>query len=104
MCGGWNGLGLASLGAAASSLNLIAGNLIAGLAGLVLLIFLCKIIFSFDAFKADLNHPVFSSIIPTFTMGLMIVSTFIAKLDYTTGKALWVVAIALHIALLLRLL
>lgn len=98
------GLGLASLGSVTGNFNSIIGNILGGIAALVLLLFLGKIIFNFSAFKQDLKHPVFSSIVPTFSMGLMIIATFLGKLNYTTGRALWLAAIIIHSLLLISFL
>jgi len=98
------GLGLASLGSVTGNFSPLLGNILGVLASLVLLLFLSKIIMNFYAFKQDLKHPVFSSIIPTFSMGLMIVATFLAKLNYSAGRYLWIAAVVLHALLLISFL
>jgi tellurite resistance protein TehA-like permease len=82
----------------------LAGNTLAITASLLLLLFLCKVIFHLSAFKEDLKHPVFSSILPTFSMALMIVSTFLAKGNYDAGRTVWFIAIGLHVALMINFL
>ena len=98
------GLGLASLGSVTGNFNSIIGNILGALATLVLLLFLGKIILNFSAFRQDLKHPVFSSIVPTFSMGLMIVATYLAKLNYSAGRSLWLAAIVIHALLLISFL
>lgn len=90
------GLGFAGLGSVTGLFMPTAGLLFSSLACIVLFLFSLKIIFNFKAFSNDLKHPVFSSIIPTFTMGLMIVSNFISKGNFVVGKYIWLSAIVLH--------
>jgi len=97
-------LGTACLGAALNSFSPLCGNILVSIAAFILILFFSKVIFSFDSFKNDLKHPVFCSILPTSTMALMIVSSFLAKVNYDAGKVLWFTAIALHVVLMISFL
>lgn len=98
------GLGLASLGSATMSFSIFAGNILGILAALVLMIYLSKVIADFSAFTQDLKHPVFSSILPTFSMALMILATFVGRIDLMMGTILWVSAVVIHLLLLISFL
>ncbi len=90
------GLGLACLGSASINFNVLWGNILGGLAALVLIIFLLKIVMSFSTFRDDLKHPVNSSIVPTFSMGMMIIATYMGRINLMIGHVMWLVAIVLH--------
>jgi len=97
-------LGVASLGAVTTGMNPVIGNSLVLVASLLLLLFLSKVLLHVSSFIEDLKHPVFGSMLPTFSMGAMIVASFLGKLNYQAGKALWLAAIGLHIALLIHFL
>ena len=98
------GLGLACLGSVTLNFNILLGNILGGLAALVLGIYLSKIVMNFSAFKQDLKHPVFSSIVPTFSMGMMIIATYLGRINYEVGRIVWLVAVVLHGLLLISFL
>lgn len=98
------GLSLASLGSITLNFNILLGNILGGLAALVLSLYLLKIIVNFSAFKQDLRHPVFSSIVPTFSMGMMIIATYLGRINYEIGSIVWLVAVVFHGLLLINFL
>lgn len=51
--------------------------------------------------QQDLKHPVVGSVLPTFTMALMIVTQWIAGFNEYVAVGLWYIAIALHLILLM---
>ncbi|MHA1989225.1 MAG: TDT family transporter, partial [Promethearchaeota archaeon] len=95
------GLGLACLGSVILNYNFMLGNILGVLAALVLGIYLLKIVMNFSAFMQDLKHPLFSSIVPTFSMGMMIIATYLGRINYETGRIIWLVAVVLHGLLLI---
>lgn len=81
----------------AGGLLQIAGAVTA--AGLLLMLAV-RGVFHFDTIAADLRHPVAGSIVPTFAMCLMVISRSMAYLSVAAGVALWLAAVALHLAVL----
>lgn len=63
---------------------------------LVIVIFI-KDCLHFDQLKNELSHPTLGSFIPTLDMTLMALAGFIANYYLTLGRALWLIAIAVHI-------
>ena len=98
------GLGLTSLGSVTFNFNAFWGDILGILGGLVLIIYLSKIVINFSSFRQDLKHPVFSSIVPTFSMGMMIIATYLGRINYATGRIVWLVAVVLHGFLLISFL
>ena len=101
------GLGLACLGSCTAGFSQALGipdlaiwaYTLAILAVIPLALYLLKIFLNFPAFKEDLKHPVFTCIVPAFSMALMILSHFLGLLDITSGIVLWFVAIGVHLVL-----
>ncbi|MBT1445748.1 TDT family transporter [Shewanella sp. JM162201] len=48
----------------------------------------------------ELSHPVLGSVLPTFAMGLMVVSSCLGQYAPMAGKLLWLLAVAIHLGFL----
>ena len=70
------------------------------LAGIMLAMIASKFLINPKSLWADLQHPVVGSVVPTFAMGLMIVSNTLGKLSASLGDGLWLFAISLHLCFL----
>lgn len=100
-------LGIGSLGIILDA-QLGAGGVIQFVTAAIAAILLGTLAAKFISMPAtlwnDLRHPVVGSVAPTFAMGTMIVSNALAKLIPVAGYALWLLAIALHVAFLVTFL
>ncbi|GIU08735.1 MULTISPECIES: TDT family transporter [unclassified Shewanella] len=77
------------------------GQLIgASIAAVLLLMLVAKFVLHPRVLIEELTHPVVGSVIPTFAMGLMVVSAALGQFNHAVGVALWLVAIAIHIVFL----
>jgi len=56
------------------------GNIFCYTGLLMILVFLLKIVFTFNDTMAALRNPIIASVAPTFTMALMVVSIFLDRL------------------------
>lgn len=74
-----------------------AGALIGGV---MLLLIAAKFTLSPKGLWQDLQHPVVGSVVPTFAMGLMIVSNSLGDVSPVMGDALWLAAVAAHVVFL----
>ena len=100
-------LGIASLGwswESGASLNGIGQLIGAIIASILLLILAMKFLFHRHLLAADLSHPVVGSVVPTFAMATMVVSNELGHWSSWAGDALWLFAVALHIAFLISFL
>ena len=96
-------LGIASLGLGlenALPLHSFGQGLGAIVASCLLLCVTCKFILHPHLIWQELRHPVLGSILPTFAMGLMLVSKSLGMLHEGAGVALWLFAVALHLGLM----
>lgn len=97
-------LAIASLGWTwenmAQSLN-GAGQLTGAIiASVLLLLLIGKFMLHPTILKDELSHPVIGSVIPTFAMGLMVVSKSLGDYIPQAGLTLWLVAIGIHVIFL----
>ena len=72
----------------------------ASIAAVMLLMLVAKFVLHPRVLIEELTHPVVGSVIPTFAMGLMVVSAALGKFNHAIGVALWLTAIAIHIGFL----
>ena len=97
-------LAIASLGWAWENLGIFDGlaqAFGAVLGAFLLFLIALKFITNPKSLWSDLQHPVVGSVVPTFAMGLMIVSHSLGQLDSFAGDALWLFALVLHFGFLI---
>ena len=93
-------LALAATGNLVLSYGEVYRNIFGILASIILIFILGKLIIDFKDVLENLKNPVMSSIAPTFTMGIMILSTYINKLSSSVALSIWVIGLVLHIILI----
>lgn len=97
-------LGIAGLGLGlenALPLHSLGQSIGAVLAFFMLLCIACKFIAHPALLLQELSHPVLGSIMPTFTMSLMLVAKTLGTWHAAAGEMLWLTAVALHLILML---
>jgi exfoliative toxin A/B len=95
-------LAVASLGNLLLSPFGEVARLICGIiSALLLCMFLLKIIFDFKNVNEDLKNPVFLSVLPTSTMAVMVLCTYLKSHFNILALGLWYIALAVHIFIML---
>lgn len=94
-------LGLAALGNLIQSYGDVYRNLSGGISAFILILILAKIIMYPNEFKKGLNNPVVGSVIPTLSMGIVILSTYIKPYFYLLAYTVWIVGLLLHVVLII---
>ncbi|WP_299568719.1 TDT family transporter [uncultured Shewanella sp.] len=100
-------LGIASLGWSWESLADINGYgqwVSAIIASILLLVLAVKFLIHTHTLRDDLAHPVVGSVVPTFAMATMIVSSSLWHFSAFAGDALWLIGLGLHIVFLVSFL
>ncbi len=69
--------------------------------GIMLLMIASKFVLNPKSLWEDLQHPVVGSVVPTFAMGLMVVSNSFLFISQSLADGLWLFAISLHVIFLL---
>ena len=94
-------LALLSLGNLLNDINPIL-KIACGLAGSIFLaLIVLKLILYPDDIKSDFGNPVIASSSGTFSMSLMILSTYLVGFMPSIGYGIWILGIALHILLII---
>lgn len=97
-------LAIASLGWTWDSVADFNGNAQlfgAAIASIMLILIAIKFVLNPKSLWSDLKHPVIGGVVPTFAMGLMVVSHSLWQVFPFAGDALWLFALTMHIGFLL---
>ena len=94
-------LALLSLGNLLNDIHPGLKIIFGGLGCIFLALIMLKAIFYFDAVRQDFQNPVIVSSSGTFSMSLMILSTYLIPYTASIAYALWIIGIALHIMLMI---
>ncbi len=94
-------LGLAALGNLLQSYSEGIRYVCGIAAGLLLILILLKLILFPAAIKEDMKNPIMASVSGTFSMALMLLSTYVKPLIGPAAYYIWLFAIALHVVLII---
>ncbi len=96
------GLGFCALGNLIGSYSMTLRYAAGAAGGLILLIVAVKIIMDFSGFRDSMGNYVTASVFPTFSMGLMVFSTYLVTYSPEVGLFLWAFGLSLHVILILH--
>lgn len=94
-------LGAAALGNLLQSYSEGIRSVCGVVAGVLLILILLKLICFPGAIKEDMKNPIMASVSGTFSMALMILSTYVKPLIGPAAYYIWLFAIALHVVLII---
>ncbi len=89
-------LGILALGNLIQSWGEIFRNVLGIIGVVLLLIFIAKLIVYPKIVKEELNNPVVASVFPTFTMAIMVLSTYIKPISSVLANGMWLFGVLLH--------
>ncbi|MSS43329.1 TDT family transporter [Anaerosalibacter bizertensis] len=93
-------LALAATGNLVLSYGNIYRNIFGILSAIILILMLLKIIIYPKEVRESLDNPVVYSVFPTFSMGIMLLSTYIKDFSYSLAFIMWIIGLILHIILI----
>ncbi len=94
-------LSLAALGNLVQSYGETYRTILGGLSFVIFIIATIKFVCDFSGLKKDLSTPVGASIFPTYTMGAMLLATYVKPYHQGAAFGFWTAAITLHIILII---
>lgn len=74
-------------------------NILGAISGVLFLITTVKFIINFDDLKNELNTPIGASVFPTYSMGIIILATYIKPYHHALAYVVWMIGITLHVIL-----
>ena len=94
-------LGLAAAGNLVQSYGEIYRNIFGTISATLLILMVVKILTDQDGFKENLDNPVVASVFPTFSMGIMLLSTYLKSFAPSFAFRLWLIGVFLHLILII---
>lgn len=93
-------LALGATGNLLKSYGSIYRNFSGILSAIILFLLIGKITTNFNSVKEDLKNPVIASVFPTFSMGVMIMATYIKSFLPIVAYGVWVAGLIIHLLLI----
>ncbi|MBS4007955.1 MAG: TDT family transporter [Clostridium sp.] len=94
-------LGLAVLGNLLQTHGEVFRTILGTTAGIMLVLFIAKILIFPQQTKKDLDNPLIASVFPTFSMAVMLLSTYLKPESPALAAAVWFSGLALHLLLII---
>ncbi|MGI6225018.1 MAG: TDT family transporter [Peptococcales bacterium] len=94
-------LGLTALGNLLMSYSEILRNILGIVAGILLILFVLKFVFYPQQIKKELDNVLIASVIPTFPMALMLLSTYLISDFPTFAFIIWISGLVIHLLLII---
>jgi exfoliative toxin A/B len=94
-------LALAVGGNLLAPFNPIYRNIFGLLSGVCFILITTMIIMNFNKIKEALTHPVLSSVMPTYSMGIIVLSTYIIPFSKSVAFSFWILGLVLHFIMLI---
>ncbi len=94
-------LALAVGGNLLTPFNPIYKNIFGVLSAICFVLFTSSVMINFSRIKEAFNHPVLSSVMPTYSMGIIVLSTYIIPINKSVAFGFWVLGLLMHMVLLL---
>lgn len=94
-------LALAVGGNLLAPFNPIYKNIFGLLSAICFVVLTASLLINFSRIKESFNHPVLSSVMPTYSMGIIVISTYIIPFSKSIAFGFWLLGLVLHMILLL---
>lgn len=92
-------LAFATLGNLIQSYGDVFRNILGSISAIIFIIATLKFITNIEGLKTDLNTPIGASVFPTYSMGIIILATYVKPYNNLVAYTIWIVGILLHIIL-----
>lgn len=94
-------LGLAAAGNLVLSYGDLYRNIFGGISAILLFLLIMKIFLDPKGVKEGFDNPVVASVAPTFSMGIMLLATYIKPYSPSMSYGIWIAGLLLHAVLIL---
>lgn len=94
-------LGLAALGNLMQSYGEVYHSILGSISSILLILMIIKIVKYTKGVVESLDNPVVASVFPTFSMAIMLLSTYLKPYVQSLSFVMWIIGFSLHIILIL---
>lgn len=93
-------LACAALGNLVSSYTVMAKNIFGAIATIMFILLTLKMVVCWKSVKEEMKNPVIASVIPTYSMAMMILSGYLKPYSASAGAGLWWLGVIIHVVLI----
>lgn len=94
-------LACAALGNLLATYNIVFKNVFGAISAVLFVLLTIKIIVCWKSVKEEFKNPVIASVVPTYSMAMMILSAYLKIYSVAMGLALWWLGVIIHLGLIL---
>ena len=94
-------LALAALGNLLMTYSTVARTILGSIAAIVLGLLTIKIIVCWENVKKEFDNPVIASVVPTYSMALMLLAGYLKPIAYMPALALFWIGLIIHLVLMI---
>ena len=94
-------LAFATLGNLIQSYGNVYRNVMGAISAILFIVATIKFALDFQGLRNDLDNPIAASVFPTYSMGIMLLATYIKPYNSSVAYAVWIAGIILHIVLMI---
>lgn len=95
-------LAFATLGNLFQSYGDVYRNIMGSISAILLIVLTFKFAFDFKGLKNEMDNPIGASVFPTYSMGIMLLATYVKPYNGSLAYGVWIVGILIHISLIIR--
>ena len=95
-------LAFATLGNLLQSYGDVYRNIMGSISAILFIVLTVKFASDFNGLKKELDNPIGASVFATYSMGIMLLATYVKPYNGSLAYAVWILGILIHIALIIR--
>ncbi|MBU3104670.1 TDT family transporter [Clostridium gasigenes] len=95
-------LAFAALGNLVQSYGDVYRNIMGAISAILFIVATVKFVYDFQGLKNELDNPIGASVFQTYSMGIMLLATYVKPYNGSVAYAVWIVGILINIALMIR--
>lgn len=94
-------LAFAALGNLVQSYGEVYRNIMGSISIILFIVATAKFACDFQGLKKELDNPIAASVFPTYSMGIMLLATYVKSYNGSVAYGVWIVGILIHIVLII---
>lgn len=94
-------LACAALGNLLATYTIVAKNIFGAIAAIMFILLTLKIAVCWKSVKEEMKNPVIASVIPTYSMAMMILAGYLKPYSASAGVGLWWLGVIIHVVLII---
>ena len=94
-------LAFAALGNLVQTYGDVYRNIMGAISAILFIVATVKFVCDFQGLRNELDNPIAASVFPTYSMGIMLLATYVKPYNSSVAYEVWIVGILIHIVLMI---